>query len=1049
TDVPDKKYPTTPIYRVSFRANDASLLPPDGFMAFYVDPGENVPPPQELPRDAAWYVKDSNGGYAEYDGTNIQCDLDAVAGRRILFAGEDGTIEHRITYSTEEQTVDLDLYMKYAEGGPYSEGRFEYTLIEDTNGLNAQISDDLKTLVIPAGMSVTENGYTLKFRVHEKEPFIMPLELGPFGTDDVYLTVHIMIEKATPEIIEKPTADEIDYGTALSGSTLGGGTAVHPTARTVVDGAFKWNDADIVPNVNEAAITGCYVVFEPVDTDNYNTVIITVTLTVNKVAPTNVTPPTKKDSIYNGMAEDLITGGSAVGGTMKYWLSDDPNANPPADNSEYSSTIPARANAATYTIWYKVIGDENHKDTEPNSVTATISPYPLEIKKSVTYNGGDTFTLALEGVKADGAVIAYVKTSGKNAGSYGYPAANSDGIFTVELSNSNYVVDEAKVNTLDIERLPVVLKWKGPLTFVEDNNQHSVKAEVTNGIEGDTLDLKYEDNSGSAAKGYTAKVTDTGNPNYTADPDKGAQNITQPWRIFEDSKNITLTANPNCTTEAAAITYGAELTLTAEISMLETVWNKVQFYVNNEAVGPQVDIKQIGGKNTATYTISDATAQNYFSLGANVVRIDYKTGNSDGDEQVHAITVFVKPKPINAKFNNTEKVYDGNDVAAGLVIEIEPQDIEGTDEVKITADNYTYNSANAADAKTITAHNVTLIGAQSGNYTIDSELKTTGKITPKTVKPEWRGVTGLVYNGSPANVNATATDLLPDDKCEITVTDGNKINAGRYTAEAVSVDNTNYQLPNDNTVFQDYEIKQADLYIEDQERPYNGTNKFSVRVDDADGRKVAVELTASGKDAGSYTYSTDSAEANAYTASTNDTNYNIAGGGILTILKADPNCKAPVPLELPYTGLPQELVIRGTADGGEVQYSLTKDGTYYTDVPTGIELGTYTVWYKVLGDNNHNDIEPQSVEALISDDIHDDPEDGGTHTPNYPNVSDSDTSDSPSDPASSDSDTTNKPDNSQDHNGVPNTGVEINYAFFFMLMCLCGTVISIIVRKVR
>jgi len=44
--------------------------------------------------------------------------------------------------------------------------------------------------------------------------------------------------------------------------------------------------------------------------------------------------------------------------------------------------------------------------------------------------------------------------------------------------------------------------------------------------------------------------------------------------------------------------------------------------------------------------------------------------------------------------------------------------------------------------------------------------------------------------------------------------------------------------------------------------------------------------------------------------------------------------------------------------GGTMQYSLTENGTYSQDIPTGTDAGTYTVWYRVIGDENHNDTAP-------------------------------------------------------------------------------------------
>ena len=48
-----------------------------------------------------------------------------------------------------------------------------------------------------------------------------------------------------------------------------------------------------------------------------------------------------------------------------------------------------------------------------------------------------------------------------------------------------------------------------------------------------------------------------------------------------------------------------------------------------------------------------------------------------------------------------------------------------------------------------------------------------------------------------------------------------------------------------------------------------------------------------------------------------------------------------------------------------MQYSLTENGTYSQVIPTGTDAGTYTVWYRVIGDANHNDTAPASVAVSI------------------------------------------------------------------------------------
>jgi hypothetical protein len=53
-----------------------------------------------------------------------------------------------------------------------------------------------------------------------------------------------------------------------------------------------------------------------------------------------------------------------------------------------------------------------------------------------------------------------------------------------------------------------------------------------------------------------------------------------------------------------------------------------------------------------------------------------------------------------------------------------------------------------------------------------------------------------------------------------------------------------------------------------------------------------------------------------------------------------------------------------------MQYAIgTKDAAtqpYTTSIPTGTNVGTYYVWYKVVGDADHNDAKPACVTATIT-----------------------------------------------------------------------------------
>ena len=83
-----------------------------------------------------------------------------------------------------------------------------------------------------------------------------------------------------------------------------------------------------------------------------------------------------------------------------------------------------------------------------------------------------------------------------------------------------------------------------------------------------------------------------------------------------------------------------------------------------------------------------------------------------------------------------------------------------------------------------------------------------------------------------------------------------------------------------------------------------------------------------------------------------------------TIEKVAPTCTPPVGLQPVYTGSALALISAGSATGGWMEYRL--DGkTWSQDIPTAIEPGDYTVYYRVVGDSNHTNLADKSVTAKI------------------------------------------------------------------------------------
>lgn len=69
---------------------------------------------------------------------------------------------------------------------------------------------------------------------------------------------------------------------------------------------------------------------------------------------------------------------------------------------------------------------------------------------------------------------------------------------------------------------------------------------------------------------------------------------------------------------------------------------------------------------------------------------------------------------------------------------------------------------------------------------------------------------------------------------------------------------------------------------------------------------------------------------------------------------------------LVYTGGAHDLITAGVADGGTMQYKLGGNGTWSSDIPTATEAKTYYVYYKIVGDNNHNDLIVDETENRLT-----------------------------------------------------------------------------------
>ena len=241
-----------------------------------------------------------------------------------------------------------------------------------------------------------------------------------------------------------------------------------------------------------------------------------VDLKVNK-ADCQITPPTAKENlVYTGKEQALITAGTAIGGTMQYCLTQD---------GTYSENVPTGKNTGSYTVWYQAIGDGNHNDSAPASVSVTIARQPVNVPEEdatvFTYDGEKkTYTIAAN----DNYTVANAEQT--NAGTY---------TVTVTLKDTeNFVwndkTDAAKGYTFVIApaKVTVTIKDKsvyvGSKTAPDLSNPEKDKDYTISGLIGeDTLSgevkLKYDPATPDLTKvSDMTQITDNGstlaNSNY-------------------------------------------------------------------------------------------------------------------------------------------------------------------------------------------------------------------------------------------------------------------------------------------------------------------------------------------------------------------------------------------------------------------------------------------------------------------------------------------------------------------------------------------------------
>ena len=294
------------------------------------------------------------------------------------------------------------------------------------------------------------------------------------------------------------------------------------------------------------------------------------------------------------------------------------------------------------------------------------------------------------------------------------------------------------------------------------------------------------------------------------------------------------------------------------------------------------------------------------------------------------------------------------------------------------AGRYWHASSAPNDAKEATA---IVISDQSLNVSYNANrylghsvrlVSTTPPVITVTNPTITLSASSYTYSGTAKTPTVTVKNgntTIPSS--EYTVSYSNNINAGTATVTITDKAGGNYNVSGSKT----FTINKANCTFTTTPSAksgltYNGSAQNLINAGAANAGTVQYKLgngswgTAipQATDAGSYTVY--------YKIVAPNNNYNGNNGSSFSVTIAKSNTVTigtlPAAIEnLEYTGSAQPLISAGASNDGTMQYSL--DGTNWsTSIPTGTLVGEYTVYYKVVGDANHNDYTPSPNTIVVA-----------------------------------------------------------------------------------
>ena len=429
--------------------------------------------------------------------TNYRYDLD-IRGGSIYTSGGTEAVTAPDPYNSNYGELDVgNEIVYYAEadfGTGYANQPVSGTITVDDsdyqysfNGVKTDASGKLHLYTFAGSVVLTANGYTFEGTINaanstltrQKSPLGGSISIVGNAQCGEALTVN------TASVTPEGAAETLSY-TWYRCDSSDGAEATQIAGAAVSTYTLTGDDA------------GKYIKVVVASTEYSGSLSAVTSQVKENPATVSSAPAAKENLVYNGSAQQLVTGGTASGGTMLYSLD---------ENNNFSADIPTATDAGDYTVYYYVQGDTSHSDTAPASVEVTIAQAQL------TITGVTATNRAYDGT--DKVAITAVTLGGiKNSDDVSVDASTLTG--TVESANAGTYSEVTLTGTAALtgakkDNYTLTLPAGGvTVTSVNDGSGVSIsKVKSTISIK-DTYSLNYTYNGQPLANPTSGQLTITG-----------------------------------------------------------------------------------------------------------------------------------------------------------------------------------------------------------------------------------------------------------------------------------------------------------------------------------------------------------------------------------------------------------------------------------------------------------------------------------------------------------------------------------------------------------